>query len=335
MFLIIEDLILNRATVIIVNFNGAKFIEKCLDSLNNQEFKAFSVIIVDNASSDNSVELIERKYKNFKLIKLDKNFGFAIANNIALKVVNTEYVALLNNDAVADKIWLKKLIETLDNNPSAAFAASKMLFFDNPKVIDRAGDAYTQAGTGSLRGRGLSYSCYNKKEWIFGACAGSALYRKKILDKIGLFDEDFFLLYEDVDLSFRFQLKGYKCIYVPDAFVYHKSSMSIGNDSWISVYYSHRNLEWTYIKNMPKNLLYRTIIPHIIYDFASFLYFLIKGKGFVFLKAKIDSIKGLNKILKKRRLIQKEKRVGDDYIWSLFQKEIFFDRLIRRIRKND
>ena len=139
-------------------------------------------------------------------------------------------MAGLNNDAVPDTMWLKHLVEALDSYPEAGFAASKMFFYDDPETIDRAGDAYSRAGTGLLRGQGESASNYNKQEWIFGACAGAALYRTVMLNDIGLFDEDFFLLYEDVDLSFRAQLKGYRCLLVPDAVVYHKASSSIVYD---------------------------------------------------------------------------------------------------------
>jgi GT2 family glycosyltransferase len=154
-----------------------------------------------------------------------------------------------------------------------------------------------------------------------------------MLSDIGFFDEDFFLLYEDVDLSFRAQLKGYKCLYVPEAVVYHKASSSIVYDSPISVYYSHRNLEWVYIKNMPGPLIVKTIFPHVIYDIAAFFYFLICGRGKDFIRAKKDAVKGLKKTLEKRQQIQANRRVDDRYIWNLLSKELFLHRLTRRQQK--
>ncbi len=195
-------------------------------------------------------------------------------------------------------------MDALEKHLEAGFAASKMLFYDNPEVIDRAGDIYTTAATALLRGRGAPSKEFNRRERVFGACAGAALYRTKMLDDIGLFDEDFFLLYEDVDLSFRAQLAGYKCIYVPDAVVYHHTGSSIGDDSPISVYYSHRNLEWVYIQNMPAGLFKRTIIPHMIYVLASFVFFMVKGRGGDFLRAKRDAFKGIKRALHKRRKVQ-------------------------------
>ena len=320
--------------VIIVNWNGKKFLSECLDGLRQQIYKKFSAILVDNGSNDGSVDFVTHNYPEVKTIVLPKNLGFAAANNISLKTVQTEYVALLNNDAVAHPLWLKHLVEALESYPEVGFVASKMLFYENPKTIDRAGDAYTRAGTALLRGRGESASNYNKEEWVFGACAGAGLYRTLMLKDIDVFDEDFFLLYEDVDLSFRAQLKGYKCLFVPEAVVYHKASSSIVYDSPISVYYSHRNLEWVYIKNMPSNLIFKTVWLHIIYDIFSFFFFAANGRIREFIKAKWDALKGVKKILKKRRQIQRDRRVDDDYIWGLLEKELFFPRLTRRLQKN-
>jgi len=325
---------LDKISVIIVNWNGKRLLSGCLDGLRQQIYQPSSIILVDNGSDDGSVDFVKRNYPEVKIVALSKNLGFATANNIVLKTVQTEYVGLLNNDAVPHPLWLKILSEVLESNPEAGFAASKMLFCDNPRAIDRAGDAYTRAGTGLLRGRGKPADNYNKQEWIFGACAGAALYRILMLNDIGLFDEDFFLVYEDVDLSFRAQLKGYRCLFVPEAVVYHKASSSIVYDSPISIYYSHRNLEWVYIKNMPSNLILKTIWLHIIYDIAAFFFFAANGRIKEFIKAKRDALKGVKKILKKRRHIQSNRRVDDNYIWGLLEKELFLPRLTRRLWKN-
>ena len=321
-------------SVIIVNWNGRKFIPECLESLRQQAYRRFTIILADNGSNDGSIDFVKRNYPEVKIIALPKNVGFSVANNIAIKTVKTEYVALLNNDAVAHPLWLQSLVGALEAYPEAGFAASKMLFYDNPEIIDRAGDSYTRAGAGLLRGRAEPASSYNKQEWIFGACAAAALYRTRMLRDIGLFDEDFFLLYEDVDLSFRAQLRGYKCLYVPEAIVYHKGSGSIIYDSPTSVYYGHRNLEWVYIKNMPAGLILKTIFPHIIYDMAAFFFFAARGRSKDFIKAKWDALKGLKRILKKRRQIQDNRKVDDDYVWKLLEKESFLPRLTRRLHKN-
>ena len=321
-------------SVIIVNWNGRKFLPECLEGLRRQVFRHFTVIFADNGSSDGSIDFVKRNYPEVEIIALPGNVGFSAANNIALETVETEYAALLNNDAAPDYMWLKNTVEALEAHPEAGSAASKMLFYDDSKVIDRAGDSYTRAGAGFLRGRGMPADNYDKQEWIFGACAGAALYRTQMLRNTGLFDEDFFLVYEDVDLSFRAQLKGWKCVYVPEAVVYHRAGGSIVFDSPASVYYSQRNLEWVYVKNMPSGLILRTILPHIIYDLAAFLYFVTRGRGRDFIRAKRDALKGLKKALQKRSQIQQSKMVDDGYLLELLDKEWLFPRLTRRLRKN-
>jgi GT2 family glycosyltransferase len=321
-------------SVIIVNWNGEKYLPNCLEALRKQVVKPDFIHVVDNGSSDCSVEILQSRYPEVQMIQLDENLGFAIGNNIALKTVSTEFVALLNNDAIPHPLWLTELLKALEEHPEAGFAASKMLYYNKPGAIDRAGDVYTRAGTGLLRGRGKPSEAYNKQEYVFGACAGAALYRTEMLKDIGWFDEDFFILYEDVDLSFRAQLRGYKCVYVPEAVVYHVGSSSIGDDTPTSVYYSHRNLEWVYIKNMPVSLIKRTIVPHLIYDLAAFLFFTAKRRGGDFLKAKWDAFKGIRLALEKREKIQKSKEVSDSYIWSLLEKERFLPRLTRRVAKS-
>ena len=319
--------------IIIVNWNGKSFLGDCLNGLRQQTYENYSVIMVDNSSVDGSLDYVQTYYPEVETIALAENAGFAKANNIAIQSVQTKYVALLNPDTVPDTVWLDHLVKALENYPQAGLAASKMLFYAQPNLIDRAGDVYTTAGTALLQGRGQVASKYNHQKWVFGACAGAALYRRCMFEDIGLFDKDFFLLYEDVDLSFRAQLRGYKCLYVPDATVYHHVSSSIGDDSPTSVYYSHRNLEWVYIQNMPQSLIAKTVVPHIIYVMAAFFFFVLKGRSVDFIKAKWHALKGLKRVLANRRHIQKNRTVTDDYIWSLLQKERLLPRITRRIAK--
>ena len=316
-----------------MNWNGEHFLPGCLEGLRQQRYRAFDTVVVDNGSQDGSVAFIKARYPEVKMMALPVNRGFAAANNLAIKTVETKYIALLNNDAIPDPLWLEALVAAMDQYPEAGFLASKMVFEQDRHRIDRAGDGYTMAGAALMRGRGESIDRFDKAEWVFGACAGAALYRTAMLRDTGLFDEDFFLLYEDVDLSFRAQLKGYKCLYVPMAIVCHAGSGSIIHDSPLSVYYGHRNLEWVYIKNMPSRLIYRTILQHIIYNIAAFSYFLLSGRGKDFLKAKKDALKGLRQALKKRQQIQSGKTVDDSYIWSLFDRPRLMDRLAGRLKR--
>lgn len=326
---------MEQVSVIVVNWNGRELLSECLESLRKQAYTRFSTILVDNGSTDGSVDFVGKKFPEVKIIALPENTGFSVANNIAIRSVNNDYVALLNNDAVAHPLWLKNLVAGLESTPEAGFAASKILLYEDRGAIDRAGDSYTTAGTALLRGRGASAGDYDRREWVFGACAAAGLYRLRMLKEIGLFDEDFFLLYEDVDLSFRAQLRNYRCLYVPDATAYHKASSSIVHDSPISVYYSHRNLEWVYLKNMPARLIRKTIILHMIYNVAACLYFLGNGRIVEFVRAKRHALKGMKTVLQKRRSIQGNCAVDERYIWQLLERERFFPRLNLRIRRNN
>ena len=322
-----------RVSLIIVNWNGRDLLPECLDGLRQQTYRDFQIIMVDNGSEDGSVDFVNHHYPEVRTIALGRNLGFAAGNNIALRTVRTEYAALLNNDAVAHPCWLENLVEGLERYPEAGSAASKMLFYDCPDTIDRAGDAYTRAGAGLLRGRGHPGNGFDRREWVFGACAGAALYRMSMFEDIGLFDEDFFLLYEDIDLSFRGQLKGYKCVYIPEAVVFHKASNSIVDDSHLSVYYGHRNLEWVYIKNMPPGIIVRTMAMHVIYNVAAFLYFAVRGRLRSISRAKLDAVKGIKREMAKRKTIQATTRVRDEYIWGLLERERFLPRFTRRLVK--
>lgn len=320
-----------RATVIIINWNGKHLLTDTLYALQLQTEPYFHTIIVDNGSCDGSVEFIRREFPGIEVIALGWNSGFAYANNVAIKRVQTPYTILLNNDAVPSNNWVGCLIKAIETHPSAGSAASKMLFFDNPDLIDRVGDAYTNAGVAKLRGRKEPSNCYNEAEWIFGACAGAAIYRTSALKEVGGFDEDFFLINEDVDLSFRLQSKGYKCLYVPDAIVFHKASSSIVHDSPISVYYGHRNLEWVYIKNLPFIIIAKTLPLHLLYVVLAFLFFLVRGHGRTYLRSKKDALMAVSKILKKRKTIQSSRCVDAKYLSSLMVSENFISR--KKIRE--
>lgn len=320
------------ATIIIVNWNNKNKLIKCLESLKRQSDRRFEVIVVDNGSSDGSVDALRKHFSTIRLVALNKNYGFSKANNVGFQYVESKYFITLNNDTVVARDWFAQMVEAMDARPEAGLAASKMLLFRQPEIIDRIGDSYTLAGAGVLKGRGNRTKANNEEkiQYVFGACAGAAMYRTSMIRQIGLFDEDFFLLYEDVDLSFRAQLNGYKCIYVPQAVVYHHCSNKIGHDSSTSVYYGHRNLEWVYFQNMPISLLLLTLPLHFIYDLCALIFFFLKGHFIVYLKAKIDATKGIKKLIRKRKIVQKEKSVSASYILKILEKETFIERLLTR-----
>ncbi len=320
-------------TAVVVNWNGGRMLGECLASLRRQTRRPLATIVVDNGSIDGSPQMVRRDFPEVSLICLPENRGFASANNIAIGRVRTALTALLNNDAVAHPDWLAHLHDALERHPGAGSAACRMLYQDRRGIIDRAGDGYSRAGAGVLRGRGRRAGEFATADWVFGACAGAALYRTAMLRALGGFDERFFLLYEDVDLSFRAQLMGFACRYVPAALVYHGASRSIGYDSPTAVYYGHRNLEWVYAKNMPCRLIARSLLRHLLYDAAAYVFFICRGRGGAFLRAKRDALRGMAPVLKQRAHIQRWKRTADAGLWALMTEEGYCDRLTRRLKR--
>jgi len=311
-----------KASVIVLNWNGRILLPACLESLHDQTQKDFEIILVDNGSVDGSAEFVEHKFPEVRIVRLSENLGFCKGNNIGIRQANGQYIALLNNDTEVDPHWLEELVKALDKHLEVGFCASKMVFQDRPHLLDSAGDAYSIAGSA----RKIGHSDFAKKKryqypkYVFGACAGAAIYRRSMLEDIGLLDEDFFITQEDVDLSFRAQLKGYKCLYVPTALVYHRLNATLKTYSPEYVYYGHRNLEFVYFKNMPLPLLLITLPLHLLDVFLSFCYFCAIGRGRVFLRAKWDAAKALPQVLRKRREIQRARTASLLYLLMLLDK---------------
>ena len=239
-------------SVIIPNYNGEKYIKNCLISLFNQSLKPDEIIIVDNNSSDKSVEIIEEFKEKVTLVKLDTNKGFSVAVNEGIKRAKSEFVALLNNDTELDKEWLKQLYLAINKDEKIFSCCSKMLRYDNRNIIDDVGDEYNILGWATKTGDGKDSSDYVEDRYVFSSCAGAAIYRRGIFDEIGLFDENFFAYFEDVDISYRANIYGYKNLFASKAIVYHIGSASSGsrhND--FKVRLAARNNIYLIYKNMP------------------------------------------------------------------------------------
>jgi GT2 family glycosyltransferase len=290
----------------IVNYNGNNLTTDCLRAVGRQSLTDFEVIIVDNASRDNSLDEI----KNFlaehplthpvKIIPLSRNAGFAGGNLAGLDYSDAEYIALLNNDTEPEESWLRNLVEAMEECADIGICASKMIDV-RTNVIDSACDGYSTLLKGYKRGEGEDSRRYDKQEYVFGACAGAALYRRKMLEQIGFLDEDFFLIHEDTDLNFRAQLAGWKVMYVPTALVYHKVRATIGHMSDMAVYYTLRNIEFVRIKNISLPLFIRCFLEFSLGTISELMYFAFKhGKMRLYLKAKMDVMRMLRIMFGKR-----------------------------------
>ena len=305
-------------SIVIPNCNGRRFLATCFDSLRDQAFRKFEIILVDNGSTDDSVEFVRENYPEVRIIELRENKGFSVAVNEGIKQSKGEFVALLNNDTKADPKWLKELFLALVRNPTIGFCASKILLLDKPKIIYACGNSLGISGNPVNIGIGEKDSAqFEKEKEVFGACAAAAIYRKSVLEDIGLFDEDFHSFYEDVDISFRAQLSGYKCLYVPTAVVYHQGGGTAGVNSNLSVYYTSRNHLSLLIKNLPMPLLVRHSPLFLIFQLYTAAHYLKIGRFKAFLKGKIHGLAQIRKTIAKRKQIQAKVRVSTEYIHSL------------------
>ncbi len=301
-------------SVVVVNYNGLRFLRKCLDSLLAQTYKNMEIVLVDNGSKDGSTSLIKANYPSVRLIENEYNMGFSRANNIGIRSSGGEFVATLNNDTEAMPQWLEALVEAATSGDDVGMCASKMLFMARPGVLDSTGICISRSGACWDRGMfERDIGQYTSGE-VFGPCAGAALYKKKMLDETGLFDEDFFAYMEDVDLAFRGRLAGWKCMYVPEAVVYHFHGGTAGYGSEFTIYYGNRNIIWNVIKNYPMPLLL-TALPFIICrNLAVIPYYTARGHGVTILRSKADAVKGIPGILNKRRKSLPAKRKIDGFI---------------------
>jgi hypothetical protein len=289
-------------SVIIVNYNGKRFLDTCLGSLYRQSYPTMEILLVDNGSSDGSIDFIRASYPGIKVIETGDNLGFAKANNIGIKAAKGEYIATLNNDTETEPGWLTALVEAMRSDECTGMCASKMLRMDDHGIIDSTGICVSRSGACWDRGMfERDVGQYEKTEEVFGPCAGAALYRKSMLDQAGLFDEDFISYMEDSDLAMRGRLWGWKCLYVPKAVVYHFHGGTAGYVSDYTVYYGNRNIVWYPLKDFPAGLLL-TSLPFIVSRSLGVIpYYVLKGHGTTILRAKVDSVKGIPKMLWKRR----------------------------------
>jgi len=310
-----------RVTVVIPNWNGERFLKLCLDSLRDQSFGAFETIVVDNGSVDGSIAFVEEHFPGVSVVPLGENRGIAAAFNAGIETSKTQYVVLLNNDTEQDPGWLEALVRAAEDHPEAGLFASKLVDFHDRTMLDGAGDAMRLSGLPYRLGHGERDGVrFDTPGYVFGACAAAALYRRDMLDEVGLFDEDFVSYCEDGDLSFRAQLAGFRCFYVPGAVVYHMGSASTGGKrSPTATRLGSRNSFSLLVKNLPLSA-----IPHVLpFFFAGQLMRLISASATGSLRAHLEGLAGawhhLPLMLGKRAEIQKRRKLSDAEVRRLLR----------------
>jgi len=315
---------MNSLAIIVLNWNGADDTLNCVESLQQQTLRT-EIIIVDNNSSDDSVERFEDHIKSQKkdapiLIKNSQNLGFAGGINTGLvyaKEHNFEYIGVLNPDAIADKKWCRALVDELSTHLDCGIATGIMQRRDG-KTLDTTGDFYTTWGLPGPRNRDEPVkNAPSKPGEVFGATGGGAIYRAAIFDDIDMFDEDFFMYYEDVDLSFRAQLAGWKVRFTPEAIAYHKVGASSKKVPGLAVYNTFKNLPLVFIKNVPRQLFWYIGIRFFITYWLIFASAVRHGNGWPAFKGILASIIRKPAAYHKRWSIQKNRKVPVNYIRSI------------------
>jgi len=321
-------------SVVVLNWNGGRFVEKCLISLQAQIYHPLEIIVVDNASTDGSVDLIKMRFPDVKLIVNERNLGFGGGNNIGIQASQAKYVMILNNDARLDPRCIEELRKSIEKDKRYGASASKILLDGERDLLDAAGISICKDGLSIGRGRLERAERYQVEEEVFFASGCASLFRREMLDDIGLFDEDFFAYADEVDMGWRAQLSGWRCIYNPKAIVYHSHSASSSAYSHLKAFLVERNRIWVAIKYFPIPLLivgqFHTLKRYFYQAYgASF------GKGAagrftkefsklqlikVLVKVYLSAFKTMPIVFKKRSQMRRKRRVSDKEIYELFKR---------------
>lgn len=298
-------------SVIVLNWNGRDLLPTCLQSLQMQSYRDFEVILVDNASTDGSVAWVQQHLPWVRVLVLDRNYGFCAGNNRGINEATGRYIVLLNNDTECQPDFLQALYQAIEAHPEVGLCATRMLRLLDHSRVDNCGIGLRIIGLGHQIGAGEANGPrFDRTRYVFGASGGAVLYRRTMLEQIGLLDEDFFSHVEDVDLSWRAQLAGYRCLYVPQAIVYHMGGATSKRMGQEVLYRIQRNCTWTYLKNMPTVMLLLTSPIHLLYSWYWLLRAATFGQARMVWRAKLDALQAWPRIRQKRREIQTRRRLS-------------------------
>lgn len=300
------------AAVIIVNWNSGQDLARCLIALTFQTLPPSRTIVIDNGSSDFDARSWKKRYPEVEFHALKKNAGFAAASNMGASMAKEcQWLAFLNPDAFPESDWIEVLLKAATSNPEFNCFASFMLSALQPDMIDGTGEVYHSSGLAWRRDhQSMLSDRAMEREEVFGACAAAALISRSAFMEAGGFDESYFCYYEDVDLSFRLRLLGGRCLYIPEAKVKHVGNGSTKRWSDFAVYHGHRNLVFTYLKNMPSFLFWYYLPQHVLINIFGLFWCAKRGQGRIALKAKWDALKSIPAVLRSRKQIQKRKLIS-------------------------
>ena len=328
---------MKRVSINIVNWNGLHFLGECIESIKLQTYKNIELMIIDNNSSDGSVDFLNAKYPEIKLLINTHNEGFSRAHNQAIKMSCGEYIIPLNFDIILAPSFVEEIVKAIESSPKIGIVSGKLYALTNGSeinIIDSTG--ITMSGMfSSDRGQGEPDSHkYDKMEYVFGASGAAPLFRREMLEDISLhgeyFDEDFYIYVEDVDLCWRAQLFGWKAVYTPLAIAYHHRGATRKSDSEMKLNYliiGYRNRYWAIIKNALLSDLIRNILLVILVEMEFYANNIMQRNWFVF-KIPFIALKGIPRMLRKRIVIQKKRSISADYM-----EKFFWDDVKQSVRK--
>jgi GT2 family glycosyltransferase len=325
-------------SILVVNFNGRKLLTECLASVRCQTYPRFEVILVDNGSTDGSVDLVRRDFPEVRIVALPTNRGFAGGCNAGIQAAAGDFIVTVNNDVRLDPTWLEEMVAAVRHRPGVGMVAAKMLFSRNPKVVDSTGICLDRAGMAWHLNGGSAHDSSEVEHDVFGPCAGAALYRRELFDDVGTFDEDFFCYLEDVDLAWRAQSAGWRCVYAPQARALHHHSSTAVEDSPFKRFHLGRNKVWLIAKNYPSPDIWYYLPIILLYDLVGVLAMvLFSANGSRSTEARLASVAGrlaglagLGMMLAKRKAARRRWRLpkwrimsqmgGIPWPWSMYRR---------------
>ncbi len=321
-------------SAVILNWNGKGYLSPCLQSVKGQTYPNLEIILVDNGSTDASVEDVKGLFPDLRLFINPKNMGYGAGNNRGMEEARGAYILVLNSDTEMEKGCVEALWNCIERDQKIGVTTPKILLYDQRDTVDAAGLTIYPDGLSIGRGRLEPQEKYALKEEVFFGSGCASLFRKEMLDEVGLFDADFFAYAEDTDLGWRARLTGWKAFYVPEAMVYHHHSKEFGAYSPAKAFLVERNRIWVAWKNFPFSIL--CLWP--FYTLGRYFYQglgAVTGRGAsgrfgrerspllllaVLMKAYLSGLQGIPRILRKRKEIQRKKRISNQECYHLFKK---------------
>ena len=309
------------ARIVVLNWNGKAFLHRCLTALLPQTIGRAEVVLVDNASTDGSATFVRDHFPGVQVIELPHNAGFAAGNNAGAAGADADWLIFLNNDTEVAPDWLSAVLETAASLGPKAVIASKIVFLDGQSLVDSAGDDYFRAGGAAKGWHGRPAATAPPSREVFSACGAALAISRVLFQDLGGFDARLFIVYEDVDLCYRARLAGASVHYTAAAVVGHAGSATLGRQSRTAVFHGQRNLEWVWLQNSPATLLWRSLLPHIVYSLAGGVWYARQGMLFTWLRAKASALMGLPATLARRRVVQRTRRVDPEELWRLMRSD--------------